>query len=55
MLVRWVEKINCLVGKTPTGFSSEQIHTTLVENLRYAANMLMKEDILLLFNPINRF
>ncbi|HGW8133142.1 TPA: TIM barrel protein, partial [Escherichia coli] len=32
------KKINCLVGKTPTGFSSEQIHTTLVENLRYAAN-----------------
>ena len=36
------KKINCLVGKTPTGFSSEQIHATLVENLRYAANMLMK-------------
>ncbi|HBC8986880.1 TPA: hydroxypyruvate isomerase [Escherichia coli] len=49
------KKINCLVGKTPTGFSSEQIHTTLVENLRYAANMLMKEDILLLIEPINHF
>lgn len=56
MLVRWViKKINCLVGKTPTGFSSEQIHATLVENLRYAANMLMKEDILLLIEPINHF
>ncbi|NYY76839.1 hypothetical protein DMI62_14530 [Escherichia coli] len=29
--------------------------TTLVENLRYAANMLMKEDILLLIEPINHF
>ncbi|HGU2561743.1 TPA: TIM barrel protein, partial [Escherichia coli] len=37
------------------GFSSEQIHATLVENLRYAANMLMKEDILLLIEPINHF
>ncbi len=26
------KKINCLVGKTPTGFSSEQIHTTLCRN-----------------------
>ena len=49
------KKINCLVGKTPAGFSSEQIHATLVENLRYAANMLMKEDILLLIEPINHF
>ena len=49
------KKVNCLVGKTPAGFSSEQIHATLVENLRYAANMLMKEDILLLIEPINHF
>ncbi|HFO6595001.1 TPA: TIM barrel protein, partial [Escherichia coli] len=49
------KKINCLVGKTPAGFSSEQIHATLVENLRYAANMLMKEDNLLLIEPINHF
>ncbi|ELN90723.1 hydroxypyruvate isomerase, partial [Salmonella enterica subsp. enterica serovar Enteritidis str. 13183-1] len=28
---------------------------TLVENLRYAANMLAKEDILLLIEPINHF
>ncbi len=49
------KKINCLVGKTPAGFSSEQIHATLVENLRYAANMLIKEDILLLIEPINHF
>lgn len=49
------KKINCLVGKTLAGFSSEQIHATLVENLRYAANMLMKEDILLLIELINYF
>ncbi|MDV0514648.1 hydroxypyruvate isomerase [Citrobacter portucalensis] len=49
------KKINCLVGKTPTGFSAEQFQQTLVENLRYAANMLAKEDILLLIEPINHF
>ena len=48
-------KINCLVGKTPAGFSVEQIQQTLVENLRYAANMLAQEDILLLIEPINHF
>ncbi|GAL45051.1 hydroxypyruvate isomerase [Citrobacter werkmanii] len=48
-------KINCLVGKTPAGFSAEQIQQTLVENLRYAANMLAQEDILLLIEPINHF
>lgn len=49
------KKINCLVGKTPVGFSAEQIQQTLVENLRYAANTLAKEDILLLIEPINHF
>ncbi|MBJ9300659.1 MULTISPECIES: hydroxypyruvate isomerase [Citrobacter] len=49
------KKINCLVGNTPAGFSAEQIQLTLVENLRYAANMLAKEDILLLIEPINHF
>ena len=49
------KKINCLVGKTPAEFSDEQIQQTLVENLRYAANMLAQEDILLLIEPINHF
>ncbi|ENO3891362.1 hydroxypyruvate isomerase [Salmonella enterica subsp. enterica serovar Muenchen] len=49
------KKINCLVGKTSSGFSATEIHDTLVENLRYAANMLAKEDILLLIEPINHF
>ncbi|EFQ5900467.1 hydroxypyruvate isomerase [Salmonella enterica] len=49
------KKINCLVGKTPSEFSATEIHDTLVENLRYAANMLAKEDILLLIEPINHF
>lgn len=49
------KKINCLVGKTSVGFSSEQIYVTFVENLRYVANMLMKEDILLLIEFINYF
>lgn len=37
------------------GVSAEQVHTTLVENLRYAANMLAKEGILLLIEPLNHF
>lgn len=49
------KKINCLVGKTPSGFSEQQIHDTLIENLNYAANMLEKEGILLLIEPINHF
>lgn len=49
------KKINCLVGKTPAGFSAAQIHATLVENLRHAANRLAQEDILLLIEPINHF
>lgn len=49
------KKINCLVGKTLSGFSATEIHDTLVENLRYAANMLAKEGILLLIEPINHF
>ncbi|OON42052.1 hydroxypyruvate isomerase [Izhakiella australiensis] len=48
-------KINCLVGKTPDGFSAQQIHSTLVENLRYAARELAKENILLLIEPLNTF
>ncbi len=48
-------KINCLVGKTPAGFSADVIHATLVENLRYAATLLARENILLLIEPINHF
>ncbi len=49
------KKINChQLGKTPSGFSATEDHDTLVENLRYAANMLAK-DILLLIEPINHF
>ncbi|WP_330983195.1 MULTISPECIES: hydroxypyruvate isomerase [Enterobacterales] len=48
-------KINCLVGKTPAGVSAEIVRNTLVENLRYAANVLAKERILLLIEPINQY
>lgn len=48
-------KINCLVGKTPAGFSAEIVRKTLVENLRYAAKALAKEGILLLIEPINQY
>jgi hydroxypyruvate isomerase len=49
------KKINCLVGKTPQGYSAEQVHATLVANLRFAADALEKENILLLIEPINHF
>ncbi len=55
MPVRWVIKKLTVWSVKWQRFSSEQIHATLVENLRYAANMLMKEDILLLIEPINHF
>nr|WP_318382594.1 hydroxypyruvate isomerase [uncultured Enterobacter sp.] len=48
-------KINCLVGKTPAGVSAEEVNATLVANLRYAAQVLAKENLLLLIEPINHF
>jgi len=48
-----VTRINCLAGLTPKGISLEKIKNTLIENLRYAAEMLQKEHIRLLIEAIN--
>ncbi|QWD75084.1 hydroxypyruvate isomerase [Polynucleobacter sp. TSB-Sco08W16] len=50
-----VHQLNCLAGKAPTGVESKILHTTFVENLRYAASELKKANLRLLIEPINTF
>lgn len=46
-------KINCLAGIVPIGLDTDVAETTLVDNLRYAAERLADAGILLVFEPIN--
>jgi len=46
-------RLNCLVGITPNEVPAEEVRQTLVENLRFAATALEKEDIRLLVEPLN--
>ena len=46
-------RLNCLVGNTPQGVSAEKVHQTLVDNLRFAAGALEKENIRLLVEMLN--
>ena len=48
-------KINCLIGKTPAGSDAVSVTPLVVENLRYAAQALAKEGLMLLIEPINHF
>ena len=50
-----VNQVNCLAGKTPAGTDLKILHSTFVENLRYAAQELKKANIRLLIEPINTF
>jgi hydroxypyruvate isomerase len=50
-----VNQLNCLAGKAPAGADQKILHSTFVENLRYAAQELKKVDIRLLIEPINTF
>lgn len=50
-----VKQLNCLVGITPKGVSSEQAHATVVANLKYAADKLKAAGIRLLIEPINTY
>jgi len=50
-----VHQLNCLAGKAPAGVENKILHTTFVENLRYAASELKKENLRLLIEPINTF
>ena len=46
-------RLNCIVGLTPEKVSAERVRQTLVDNLRFAATALGKEDIRLLVEPLN--
>ena len=46
-------RLNCLAGIPPEGADQDQVRTTLVENLRFAADELAKEDITLLVEALN--
>jgi hydroxypyruvate isomerase len=50
-----VPQVNCLAGKAPAGASSQQLHDTLVANLKFAAAELKKAGLKLLTEPINTF
>ncbi len=46
-------RLNCLVGITPKEAPPEKVRQTLVDNLRFAATALGKENITLLIEPLN--
>jgi hydroxypyruvate isomerase len=50
-----VRQLNCLAGKATAGVDSQVLHDTLVDNLKYSAKLLAKENIKLLIEPINTF
>lgn len=50
-----VPQLNCLAGRQREGVSHALARQTLVENLRYAASALQREQIRLLIEPINTF
>jgi hydroxypyruvate isomerase len=45
--------LNCLVGLRPGNVPEEEVRATLVENLRFAAEALAREDIRLVIEPLN--
>jgi hydroxypyruvate isomerase len=46
-------RLNCLVGKTPSGVPAEKIRQALVNNLRFAAAAIEKEEIRFLIESLN--
>ena len=46
-------QVNCLAGIAPEGVSAEDMDTTLVSNLTFAAEQLKAAGIMLLIEPIN--
>nr|WP_297457756.1 hydroxypyruvate isomerase [uncultured Halomonas sp.] len=47
------QQLNCLAGIQPQGVSQDQARETLIGNLRFAADKLAAENILLIAEPIN--
>lgn len=50
-----VKQVNCLVGKVREDQSREEQWTTLISNIRYAAEQLQKAGVKLLLEPLNHF
>lgn len=50
-----VKQLNCLVGRRPADADADKIRSTVVDNLRFAADQLKAEGIRLLIEPINTF
>jgi hydroxypyruvate isomerase len=48
-----VPKINCLAGVAPADADADDVLSTFVANLEYAADQLAQEGILLVMEPIN--
>ncbi len=48
-------QVNCLAGIAPRDVPAGELHSTLVENLRFAAGRLKAAGIRLLIEPINTF
>lgn len=46
-------QLNCLAGKVPEGLSSDEARRVFIDNLRFAADKLAAENILLLVEMIN--
>lgn len=49
------QQINCLVGRADPALSDEETLAVLVENLRFAADMLAKANIRLLVEAVNTY
>jgi len=48
-------KVNCLLGKLPSGVTAADARKVVVDNLRFAAKELQNAGIRLLIEPINTF
>jgi hydroxypyruvate isomerase len=47
------KRVNCLAGKAPAGMDPEDLRTTFVANLTYAARALADAGVTLLIEPVN--
>ncbi len=48
-------RLHCLAGIAPDGVAPETIHTTYLDNLRFAADQIGRAGLTLLIEPINTF
>ncbi len=50
-----VQQLNCLVGKAHSQYADVVLRSTLIDNLRYTAEILKAANLRLLIEPINTF